>query len=142
MAKLVSENYPNLTADEQAFLDGPVERICALCDDWDVIQRRDLSPEVWQALKDDGFFGLLIPTEYGGRGFSAEAKSRIIAKLSSRSGTLGITVMVPNSLGTAELLLHHGTQEQRDHWLPRLATGQEIPCFARPSRTRVRTQVR
>jgi acyl-CoA dehydrogenase len=130
MAKLVSENYPNLTADEQAFLDGPVERICALCDDWDVIQRRDLSPEVWQALKDDGFFGLLIPTEYGGRGFSAEAKSRIIAKLSSRSGTLGITVMVPNSLGPAELLLHHGTQEQRDHWLPRLATGQEIPCFA------------
>jgi len=129
-ARLVRENFPDLTEEERAFLDGPVERVCALCDDWEVVQNRDLPPAVWQALKDDGFFGLLIPKEYGGLGFSAEAKSRVIAKLSSRSGTLGITVMVPNSLGPAELLLHHGTQEQRDHWLPRLARGEEIPCFA------------
>lgn len=128
--RLVRENYPELTEEERAFLDGATERVCELCDDWDVMQRRDLPPAVWRALKDEGFFGLLIPKEYGGLGFSAEAKSRIIAKLSSRSGTLGITVMVPNSLGPAELLLHHGTQEQRDHWLPRLARGEEIPCFA------------
>jgi len=128
--RLAAENYPDLDAEERAYLDNQVERVCAMTNDWDVVQRRDLSPAVWQYLKDEGFFGLLIPKEYGGRGFSAEAKSTIIAKLSSRSGTLGITVMVPNSLGPAELLLHHGTQEQRDHWLPRLAKGLEVPCFA------------
>ncbi|MEZ5977040.1 MAG: acyl-CoA dehydrogenase [Planctomycetota bacterium] len=128
--RLAKEPLTELTPEEQAFLDDQVERVCAMTSDWDVFQHRDLPQDVWRTLREEGFFGLLIPREYQGRGFSAEAKSRIIAKLSSRCGPLGITVMVPNSLGPAELLLHHGTQEQRDHWLPRLAKGIEVPCFA------------
>lgn len=128
--RLANEAYPGLTEAEQAFIDGPVETVCRMTDDWQVWQDRDLPKEVWEYLAKEGFFGLIIPTEYGGHGFSASANSAVVCKLSSRSGTLGITVMVPNSLGPAELLHHYGTQEQKDELLPRLADGREIPAFA------------
>ncbi|MEM6675714.1 MAG: acyl-CoA dehydrogenase [Planctomycetota bacterium] len=128
--RLVREPYPDLTEEERAFLDGPCEEVCRMTDDWNVFQSRDLPEKVWQYLKDEGFFGLIIPTEFGGKGFSATMNSAVVAKLSSRSGPLGITVMVPNSLGPAELLTHYGTQEQKDHYLPRLARGEDMPCFA------------
>ncbi len=115
---------------ERAFLEGPVEELCAKIDDWQIDQDRDLPPQVWDFLKKNRFFGLIIPQEYGGLGFSAAATSAVILKISSRSSTVGSTVMVPNSLGPAELLLHYGTQEQKTYYLPRLATGEEIPCFA------------
>jgi len=128
--KLVREPYPDLNAEERAFLDGPCEEVCRMVDDWKVFQERDLPPNVWDYLKREGFFGLIIPKEYGGKGFSASMNSAVVAKLSSRSGPLGITVMVPNSLGPAELLAHYGTDEQKQHYLPRLARGEEMPCFA------------
>ncbi len=128
--RLVSEPYPDLTPEEQAFLDGPCEEVCRMTDDWKVFQERDLPEHVWQYLKDEGFFGLIIPKEYGGKGFSASMNSAVVAKLSSRSGPLAITVMVPNSLGPAELLTHYGTDEQKAHYLPRLADGTDMPCFA------------
>ncbi|TBV12162.1 acyl-CoA dehydrogenase [Stutzerimonas kirkiae] len=124
--------YPaaRLTDEEQAFLDGPTEALCALVDEWDVSQRLDLPPEAWDFIKTHGFFALIIPKEYGGKGFSAYAHSQIVMKLATRSGDLASTVMVPNSLGPAELLLHYGTEAQRNHYLPRLANGSDIPCFA------------
>ncbi len=124
--------YPpaRLTDEEQAFLDGPTEQLCAMVDDWQIGQAMDLPAEVWQFIKDQGFFALIIPKEYGGKGFSAFAHSQIVMKLATRSGDLATTVMVPNSLGPAELLLHYGTEEQRNHYLPRLARGEEVPCFA------------
>ncbi|MGB3543415.1 acyl-CoA dehydrogenase [Rubrivirga sp.] len=128
--KLLAEPYAGLTAEEQAFLDGPVEEVCQMVDDWEIWQRRDLPPQVWQKLKDDRFFGLIVPKEYGGHGFSPSLNSAVVAKMSSASSTLGITVMVPNSLGPAELLSHFGTQSQKDHWLPKLAVGEVIPSFA------------
>lgn len=128
--RLAAEGYPDLTETERAFLDGPVEDVCRMTHDWEVFQRRDLPPEVWSALKKGGFFGLIIPEEYGGLGFSPSANSAIVCKLSARSMPLGVTVMVPNSLGPAELLIHYGTEEQKRHYLPRLASGEEIPCFA------------
>ncbi|GIV58391.1 MAG: acyl-CoA dehydrogenase [Rhodothermaceae bacterium] len=128
--RILNEPYPGLTEEEQAFLDGPVEELCRMCDDWTVWQHRDLPPDVWQYLKEHRFFGMIIPKEYGGLGFSALLNSAVVQKLSTRSGPLSITVMVPNSLGPAELLIHYGTQAQRDYYLPRLATGEEIPCFA------------
>jgi len=128
--RLLAQSYPDLTPEEQAFLDGPVEELCRMVSDWEVWQRRDLPPEVWAKLKADRFFGLIVPKEYGGHGFSPSANSAIVAKTASASSTLGITVMVPNSLGPAELLAHFGTQAQKDHWLPKLATGEAIPCFA------------
>jgi len=127
---LSSQPYPDLTERERAFLDGPVEEVCRMTDEWEVYQRRDLSAEVWDFLKEEGFLGLIIPQEYGGLGFSASANSAIVGKLASRSIPLSITAMVPNSLGPAELLVHYGTQEQKDHFLPRLASGEEVPCFA------------
>ncbi|PTU73516.1 acyl-CoA dehydrogenase [Pseudomonas mangrovi] len=124
--------YPRarLTEEEQAFVDGPTETLCAMVSDWDVGQRMDLSPETWAYIKQEGFFALIIPKEYGGKGFSAYAHSQIVMKLATRSGDLATTVMVPNSLGPAELLMHYGTEEQRNHYLPRLARGDDIPCFA------------
>ena len=119
-----------LTADEQAFVAGPTEELCRLVDEWDVNRRGDLSPEAWAFLKKERFFGIIIPKEYGGLGFTAAAHSAIITKISSRSVTASVTVMVPNSLGPAELLLHSGTDEQKRHYLPRLASGEEIPAFA------------
>ncbi|MGN8276031.1 acyl-CoA dehydrogenase [Pseudomonas sp. SMN5] len=125
-------SYPKvqLTEEEQAFLDGPTEELCAMVSDWQIGQAMDLPPEAWAHIKEHGFFALIIPKEYGGKGFSAYAHSQVAMKLATRSGDLASTVMVPNSLGPAELLLHYGTDEQRDHYLPRLARGDDIPCFA------------
>ncbi len=128
--KLLDFKPKALSEAERAFLDGPVEDLCAMIDDWRVAQDRDLSPQVWEFMKKERFFGMIIPEEYGGRGFSAIGHSAVVTKLSSRSITAAVTVMVPNSLGPAELLLHYGTDDQKNHYLPRLATGEEIPCFA------------
>ncbi|HVE44421.1 MAG TPA: acyl-CoA dehydrogenase [Gammaproteobacteria bacterium] len=120
-----------LTTEEQAFLDGPVDALCQMIDDWDITHRRlDLPPAVWTYLKEQGFFALIIPKQYGGKGFSAYAHSQILIKVSSRSLVAATTIAVPNSLGPAELLLHYGTEEQKKHYLPRLAKGTDIPCFA------------
>ena len=122
---------PTLTEEEQAFIDGPLEALCRLFSEWHVTHRDlDMPPEAWQFIKDNGFFGLIIPKEYGGKAFSAYAHSEILIKLSSKSLTVGCSVSVPNSLGPAELLLHYGTEEQKNYYLPRLAKGEEIPCFA------------
>jgi acyl-CoA dehydrogenase len=129
--KMLAIPVPGLSAEEQAFLDGPCEEICAMTNDWEVTHERyDLSPQVWQYAKDKGFFGMIIPKKYGGLGFSAMAHSAVVLKLSTRSNALSVSVMVPNSLGPAELLLHYGTDEQKNHYLPRLAKGLEILCFA------------
>lgn len=127
---LLSYPTPRLSEEEQAFLDGPVEELCAMVSDWQIGQQLDLPDKAWQHIKSHGFFGLIIPKEYGGKGFSAYAHSQVVMKLSTRSNDLASTVMVPNSLGPAELLLHYGTDEQRQHYLPRLARGEDIPCFA------------
>jgi acyl-CoA dehydrogenase len=129
--KLHDYTQPSLNSAEQAFLDGPVETICAMIDDWHIThERADLSPEVWQYLKDHKFFAMIIKKQYGGLEFSAYAQSRVLQKLSGVSTVLASTVGVPNSLGPGELLQHYGTEEQKDYYLPRLVTGQEIPCFA------------
>jgi len=129
--RLLRQPAPRLSEEEQAFLDGPTETLCAMVDEWEVTHERlDLPPEAWRYIREQGFFGLIIPREYGGKGFSAIAHSEIVMKLASRSGDLGSTVMVPNSLGPAELLMRYGTEEQRRYYLPRLAGGEEIPCFA------------
>jgi acyl-CoA dehydrogenase len=120
-----------LTAQEQAFLDGPVEDVCKMCDDWEVTHiKADLSLDVWQFLKDNKFFAMVIKKEFGGLEFSAYCQSRVLQKLSSVSAVLSTTVGVPNSLGPGELLQHYGTEAQKNHYLPRLASGDEIPCFA------------
>ena len=122
---------PTLSAEEQAFLDGPVEELCTLVNEWEITNDlHDLPPQAWQYIKDQGFLGMIIPKEYGGKGFSALMHSSVIVKLTTRSGTAAVSVMVPNSLGPAELLLHYGTKEQKDYYLPRLAKGLEMPCFA------------
>lgn len=127
---IFKETYPKLSPQEQAFLDNEVNTVCAMTDDWEVFKERDLSKEVWQYLKEKKFFGMIIPESYGGLGFSALGHSAVIQKMASRSQVLAITTMVPNSLGPAELLLHYGTTAQKDHYLPRLADGRDIPCFA------------
>lgn len=128
--KLLAYPKAQLTEEEQAFIDGPTEELCAMVSDWEIGQAMDLPPEAWEHIKTHGFFALIIPKEYGGKGFSAYAHSQVAMKLATRSGDLASTVMVPNSLGPAELLLHYGTEEQRNHYLPRLARGDDIPCFA------------
>jgi acyl-CoA dehydrogenase len=129
--KLLSLPKASLSSEEQAFLDNEVNQLCAMIDDWDITHNRaDLPPEVWQFIKSKGFFGMIIPKQYGGLEFSAQAHSAVVAKVASRSGTAAVTVMVPNSLGPAELLLHYGTTEQKDQYLHRLAQGLEVPCFA------------
>jgi len=130
-SRLLDQPGAALTPEEQAFLDGPVEELCGMLDDWRIVEElHDLPPEVWQFLKTRGFFGMIIPKRYGGLGFSALAHSQVIIKIASRSVTAVVTVMVPNSLGPAELLNHYGTEEQKSHYLPRLARGLDIPCFA------------
>ena len=127
---LLDQPAPMLTAEEQAFIDGPVEDVCKMVNDWETTHvRADLAPEVWEFLKKNKFFGMIIAKEYGGLGFSAYLHSRVIMKLASVSATLSSTVGVPNSLGPGELLAHYGTAEQKSHYLPRLADGREIPCF-------------
>jgi acyl-CoA dehydrogenase len=125
-------NFPvqRLSDDELWFLDVPVQELCGMIDDWAIQQDGDLPPEIWDFLKEHKFFGMIIPKEYGGLGFSALAHSAVITKLASRSAAVAVTAMVPNSLGPAELLLHYGTEDQKRYYLPRLAKGEEIPCFA------------
>ena len=122
---------PKLSNKEQAFIDGPVEELCAMLNDWQITHDDfDLSEEVWQFLKDNGFFAMIIPEEYGGLGFSAYCHSQVVMKIGSRSGSTAVTVMVPNSLGPGKLLMTYGTDEQKNYYLPRLSKGEEIPCFA------------
>ncbi|UUO21944.1 acyl-CoA dehydrogenase [Colwellia sp. M166] len=129
--KLHNYPKPRLSAEEQAFLDGPVEEVCRMTDDWQTTHElADLSPEVWQYLKDNKFFAMIIKKQYGGLEFCAYAQSCVLQKLSSVSTVLSSTVGVPNSLGPGELLQHYGTKEQQDYYLPRLVKGDEIPCFA------------
>src|ERR1700736_604160 len=129
--KLLSAKPPALSAEEQAFLDGPCEELCRMLDDWNITHERgDMPPHVWEFLKTRGFFAMIIPKKYGGLEFSAYAHSCVLVKIASRSTTASSTVAVPNSLGPAELLNHYGTQEQKDYYLPRLARGEEVPCFA------------
>ena len=129
--KLHAIPVATLSSEEQAFMDGPVEDVCRMVNDWEVThERADLSPEVWQYLKDHKFFAMIIKKKYGGLEFSAYAQSCVLQKLCGASAVLASTVGVPNSLGPGELLQHYGTEEQKDHYLPRLAIGKEIPCFA------------
>ena len=119
-----------LSEEEQSFLDNETETLCSMVHEWEISQENDLPVDVWSYLKEKGFFGLVIAKEYGGRGFSARAHSDVVMKIASRSGVAAVTVMVPNSLGPGELLQHYGTPEQKTHYLPRLAKGIDIPCFA------------
>ena len=129
--KLHAYAQPRLTAEEQAFLDGPCVEVCSMVDEWQINHKdADLSPETWQYLKDNKFFAMIIKKQYGGLEFSNYAQSRVLQKLAGVSAVLSSTVGVPNSLGPGELLQHYGTKEQQDYYLPRLAIGQEIPCFA------------
>ena len=128
---LLAYPKPELSADEQAFLDGPVEELCRMVDDWQITHvHADLPPEVWDFIKKNRFFGMIIPKEHGGLGFSALAHHKVIQKLASVSSVVSSTVGVPNSLGPGELLMHYGTPEQKEYYLPRLAVGDEVPCFA------------
>jgi acyl-CoA dehydrogenase len=129
--RLKSLPPPKLTPEEQAFLDGPTDELCRLLDDWQITHElADMPPNVWEFLKENKFFAMIIPREYGGLGFTPLASSMVLAKVSSRSAVASSTIGVPNSLGPAELLLHYGTDEQKQYWLPRLASGEEVPCFA------------
>lgn len=122
---------PQLTSEEQTFMDGPVETLCQMLDDWKITHEdHDLSPEIWQFLKDNKFFAMIIPKKYGGLDFSALAHSSVVMKIAGRSITAAVTIMVPNSLGPAKLLLQYGTDQQKDTYLKGLASGEEIPCFA------------
>ena len=130
-AELKKQPYLELTLEEQQFLDGPVEELCKMTDSWEITHvDTDLHPDTWEFLKKERFFGMIIPKEYGGLGFSALAHRAVLQKISSVCAVTSSTVGVPNSLGPAELLLHYGTEEQKNHYLPRLARGEEIPCFA------------
>ncbi|MCE1186762.1 MAG: acyl-CoA dehydrogenase [Zoogloea sp.] len=129
--RLLAYPTPRLTAEEQAFMDNQVEEACRRVNDWQVThQLYDLPHEAWHYIKEQGFLGMIIPRAYGGLGFSAYAHSQVVTRLSTRSSALAVSVMVPNSLGPAELLLHYGTEAQKNHYLPRLARGEEIPAFA------------
>ncbi|GAB5407931.1 MAG: acyl-CoA dehydrogenase [Balneolaceae bacterium] len=128
--RILNESYPELTKDEQDFLDNQVEALCGMVNDWDVFVKKDFNEDAWEFMRKEGFFGLIVPKKFGGHEFSATAHSAIVAKLGSRCGPLATTVMVPNSLGPAELLVHYGTDEQKEYYLPRLAAGVEMPCFA------------
>jgi acyl-CoA dehydrogenase len=129
--KLLALPRPGLTAEEQSFLDNETEQLCAMVNDWEISHiYQDLPPQAWQFIKDKGFLGMIIPKKYGGKEFSATMHSQVIQKLATRCSAAAVHVMVPNSLGPAELLLHYGTEEQRSHYLPRLARGLEIPSFA------------
>ncbi len=128
--KLLDFNATKLTAEEQAFLDGPTNTLCSMLDEWKINhEEKDLPKPVWDYIRNNGFFAMLIPKEHGGLGFSAYAQSCVVTKIATRSITGAVTVMVPNSLGPGELLVHYGTKAQQAHWLPGLASGKEIPCF-------------
>ena len=128
--RILREPYPTLTEEEQAFLDGPVEALCASATDWEVYVQRGLPEGTWDLIRRERLFGLIVPKKYGGHAFSATANSAVVAKLSAHCYPMGISVMVPNSLGPAELLIHYGTEEQQEYYLPRLADGSLVPAFA------------
>lgn len=129
--KLLALPAPGLSKEEKAFLDGPVNTLCNMLDDWQIThEEKDLPQDVWQFIKDNGFFSMIIPKHYGGKEFSAYAHSQVVMKVSTRSISTAVTIMVPNSLGPGKLLLEYGTEEQKDYYLPRLAKGEEVPCFA------------
>ena len=128
--KLLDRPVPDFSDRERAFINGPVEELCSRLDNWEIENElNDMPPEAWQFIKENRFFGMIIPKEYGGLEFSARAQSEVVMKIASRSVAAAVTVMVPNSLGPGELLLHYGTREQKDYYLPRLARGEEIPAF-------------
>jgi acyl-CoA dehydrogenase len=130
-SRLLDFKMTELTDDERRFLNEDTDQLCAMLDDWQInFELKDLPPEVWQFIRDKGFFAMLIPKSHGGLGFSAYAQSCVVAKIATRSLTAAVTVMVPNSLGPGELLVHYGTEEQQKQWLPGLISGKEIPCFA------------
>ena len=129
--RLLRQPKPGISEREQEFIDGPVEQLCLMLDDWDICDKhQDLPEAAWKYIRENGFFGMIIPQEHGGLEFSAQANSAVVMKLASRNMTAAVTVMVPNSLGPGELLMHYGTDEQKNYFLPRLASGEEIPCFA------------
>jgi len=128
--KLLQHPKPSLSAEEQAFLDGPVEQLCQMLDQWQIGQDQDLPPEAWAFIRKNRFLAMIIAKEYGGLEFSAQGNAAVVSKISSCNQTAAVTVMVPNSLGPGELLHHFGTKAQKEHYLPRLASGEEIPCFA------------
>ena len=128
--RLLHFSKPSYSEKEKAFIDGPLQELCRQLDEWQNVQRGDLPKEIWDFLKKKGFMGMIIPEEYGGLGFSAVTHSQVITTIASRSPSAAVTAMVPNSLGPAELILHYGTQEQKKYYLPRLAKGEEVPCFA------------
>ncbi|NND65851.1 MAG: acyl-CoA dehydrogenase, partial [Gammaproteobacteria bacterium] len=129
--KLLDTPTPRLNEHEQAFLDGPVEKLCAMLNDWEITHElADLPEAVWDFMKQQKFFAMIIPKKYGGLEFSALAHSEVLCKVAGRSATAASIIAVPNSLGPAELLHHYGTEAQKNHYLPRLAIGEEIPCFA------------
>lgn len=129
LKKIINEPYPSLTAEEKAFMDKQVNHLCSLIDSWKIWKTREFDQAIWDYMKKEKFFGMIIPKEYGGLGFSALAHSEVVMKIASRNISACVTVMVPNSLGPAELLVHYGTDAQKKHYLPRLAVGDEIPCF-------------
>ncbi|MEM9101810.1 MAG: acyl-CoA dehydrogenase [Pseudomonadota bacterium] len=129
--KILHMDKPTLSPREQSFVDNEVEELCDMLDDWQIVQHdKDLSEEAWAYMREKGFFGMIIPKKYGGLEFSALAHSEVVSKIATRSASAAVTVMVPNSLGPAELLLHYGTEDQKNHYLPRLASGEDVPCFA------------
>ena len=129
--KLLALPASSINGEEQAFIDNEVEHLCSMLDEWDITHHRlDLPEQVWVYLKEQGFLGMIIPKEYGGKSFCASAVSRILIKLYSKSISCATTVSVPNSLGPAELLLKYGSEQQKKHYLPRLAKGIDVPCFA------------
>jgi acyl-CoA dehydrogenase len=127
--RILSQMFPKLSKEEQEFMDGPVEQLCGMINDWNLWRTRDLPEDAFRFIREKGFLGMIIPREFGGKGFSNYCHSEVIAKISSRSLAAATTVMVPNSLGPAELLIHYGTDQQKKYWLPRLAKGEELPCF-------------
>lgn len=126
---ILKEPYAKLTKEEQDFINGPTEELCKMANPWKIWKNREVPQDLWKFIKEKGFLGMIIPKEYGGLGFTAMAHSEVVMKIASRSLPTSISVMVPNSLGPAELLIHYGTEKQKNHWLPRLAKGEEIPCF-------------
>lgn len=129
--RLLRQPKPGLSERELEFINGPVEQLCLMLDDWEICDKyQDLPEAAWRFIRENGFFGMIIPQQYGGLAFSAQANSAVVMKLASRNLTAAVTVMVPNSLGPGELLMHYGTDQQKSYYLPRLASGEEIPCFA------------
>lgn len=128
--KQLTDKYDiSLSSDEESFMNNQVNKLCSMLNDYEIVKNRDMPEAVWKYLKEEKFFGMIIPKQYGGLGFTAHGHSQVVTKIASRSGSAAVTVMVPNSLGPGELLMRYGTEEQKNYYLPKLATGAIIPCF-------------